>query len=246
MNGQGMLIAVEGPGGVGKSTVTAALTTLLRDEFAVNVCATREPTDTPLGTMARQGTDVYRGLAMAHLIAADRYQHLDEQIRPAMARGEIVVCDRYIASSLVLQVMDGVDRETVWRMNEAAERPDLVVLLTAHPDVLTNRLARRGTHSRFERETDSSHIEYGLFAEAAKFLADRDVPIVELDATAADPDTLARIIAGDVLTMRSHKSHAPGRADLQPQQPVPGASGEATLVPDRPAGAGPRTDRDGA
>ncbi|MFI2434602.1 dTMP kinase [Streptomyces sp. NPDC018693] len=240
-----MLVTVEGPGGVGKSTVTAALVAVLREEFGAKVCATREPTDTPLGTIARQGTDLYRGRAMAHLIAADRYQHLEEQIRPAMERGEIVVCDRYVASSLVLQVMDGVDRETVWQMNEAADPPDLAVFLTAHPDVIAYRLACRGAHSRYEREPGSSLTEYGLFAEAAKFLADRGVPVVELDATATDPDTLARGIAGDVLTMRSQKSHDPGRAHVQSQQPIPGASGATALVPGLSAGTRPGPDGDG-
>ncbi|MFG3022273.1 dTMP kinase [Streptomyces sp. NPDC048254] len=245
MTGPGVFVTIEGPGGVGKSTVTAAVAAVLREQYGVQVCATREPTDTPLGTIARQGTDLYRGHAMAHLIAADRYQHLDEQIRPALGRGEIVVCDRYVASSLVLQVMDGVDQADVWQMNAAADRPDLTVFLTAHPDVIANRLALRGAHSRYERLPGGTHIEHGLFAEAAKFLADIGVTVVELDATATDPDTLARHIAGDILTMRSHKPHAPRRADVQPQQPLAGASGATALVPGRPAGAGVRADGDG-
>lgn len=240
-----MLVTVDGPGGVGKSTVTTALVAVLQEEFGVAVCATREPTDTPLGTIARHGTDLYRGRAMAHLIAADRYHHLDEHIRPAIRRGEIVVCDRYIASSLVLQVMDGVDRDAVWEMNEDADRPDLAVLLTAHPDVIADRLARRGAHSRYERVPGSSHTEYGLFAEAATFLTEHAVTVVELDATGTDPATLARIIAGDVLTMWSSKPHVPASADVQPQQPIPGAGRASALVSGLPAGAGPRTDGDG-
>lgn len=243
MSGSGMLITLEGPGGIGKSTTTAVLASVLRDS-GLTVCVTREPTDTPLGTIARQGTDTFRGRAMAHLIAADRYQHLDEQIRPAMLRGEIVVCDRYVASSLVLQVLDGLDRDTVWQMNEAADRPDLAVFLTARPDVISSRLAHRGPHSRYEREPGSTAKEHRLFIEAATFLKDQGVEVLELDATATDPDTLARLIAGEVLALRSNKPHDAGCAHVQPQQPLPGTSGATALLPGVPAGTGPRADRD--
>lgn len=72
----GEFFTIDGPGGVGKSTVTAAVALELRT-IGVAVCQTREPSDTPLGLLARNGTDTYRGMAMACLIAADRYAHLD-------------------------------------------------------------------------------------------------------------------------------------------------------------------------
>ncbi|WP_282795046.1 dTMP kinase [Streptomyces sp. CC224B] len=98
----GMFVTIDGPGGVGKSTVAAAVVELLRAE-GVPVHATREPSDSEIGRIARDGTDRYRGMSMACLIAADRYQHVEHEVRPALARGALVVCDRYVASSLVLQ-----------------------------------------------------------------------------------------------------------------------------------------------
>jgi dTMP kinase len=208
------------------------------------VYETREPTDTPLGKLARHGTDTYRGRAMAHLIAADRYQHLEMEIRPALARGEIVVCDRYVASSLVLQALDGLDRDLVWQLNEAAELPDLAVFVTGHPDVLEDRLSARGAHSRYERQPGSSHVECGLFADAATFLTERGVDVLALDATATDPETLARIVAGEILALRSKKPHDAGSADVQPQQSVQAAGGAAAFVSGLPAGTRPGAHRD--
>ncbi|GAB2920339.1 dTMP kinase [Streptomyces mayteni] len=230
MTGQrGLLVSLDGPGGVGKSTVTAAVAEQLR-AAGLPVLATREPTDTPLGTLARHGTDTYRGLAMAHLIAADRYHHLDTEIRPALARGEIVLSDRYLASSLVLQVMDGVDRQEAWQINRHADLPDLAVLLTAHPDILTARLAQRGTHSRYERLPNGSVSEHRLFALATTTLAEAGVRVLELDATSTPPASVARTITTAITDLyrrgaddQPAPADLPGRADLQPQPPQRGA-----------------------
>ncbi|MFJ6659654.1 dTMP kinase [Streptomyces sp. NPDC091377] len=190
---RGLFVTIDGPGGVGKSTVTAAVAELLRDA-GVPVYRTREPSDTPLGQMARQGTEFYRGMSMACLIAADRYSHLDEEIRPALARGETVVCDRYLASSLVLQVLDGVDRDVVWELNRYTDMPDLAVIVNARPEVVEERLTSRGAHSRYEREPGSSQRECAAFHEAAKFLMSVGVRVLQLDASADGPDEIARAI----------------------------------------------------
>jgi dTMP kinase len=90
--------------------------------------------------------------------------------------------------------MDGVDRELVWQLNQQADLPQLAVFLTAPPDVLAARLARRGTHSRYERMADSSATEHRLFTEAATVLTEAGVRVLELDTSTALPDALARTI----------------------------------------------------
>ncbi|WP_246561668.1 dTMP kinase [Streptomyces roseirectus] len=190
----GLFVTIDGPGGVGKSTVTTAVAAELRSA-GVAVCQTREPSDTPLGRLARQGTETYRGMAMACLIAADRYVHLDEVIRPALAQGTTVVCDRYIASSLVLQVLDGVDRDVVWELNRHADMPDLAVIVNARTEVIEKRLTSRGAHSRYEREPGNAARECTAYRETARFLMAAGVRVLQLDASAASPDEIARAVA---------------------------------------------------
>lgn len=191
-----LFVTIDGPGGVGKSTVTAAVARRLR-EAGVPVHATREPSDTPLGQLARHGTDDYRGMTLACLIAADRYQHQEAEIRPAVARGDVVVCDRYIASSLVLQVMDGVARDAVWELNRHADMPDLAVILNASAGVVSGRLLDRGAHSRYEREAGSTERECALFREASRFLGAAGVRVLNLDAS-SDVDDLARGVVAEI------------------------------------------------
>lgn len=117
----GFFVAIEGPSGIGKSTLTG----LLADRLTAHGCsvtATKEPTASPLGSLARFGTDDYHGLTLACRVAADRYQHLEHEIRPALQAGRLVICDRYLASSLVLQRLDGVPLDFVWQ-TPPARRP---------------------------------------------------------------------------------------------------------------------------
>ncbi|MCK8677983.1 dTMP kinase [Streptomyces lichenis] len=212
----------------------------------VPVLATREPTDTTLGSLARHGTDDYRGEALACLIAADRFQH-GEVIGPALERGQTVVCDRYIASSLALQCMDGVDREFVWLLNEKVIQPDLTVVVSGRPDVIEARLTARGAHSRYERAEDSTRVECAYFAEAAKFLRSKGHRLLDVDASHVPADEIARMIVAAVTRLRKDQPHHDaGRAHVQPEQPVPGTRGETAPLPGGPTGGGARADGDGA
>ena len=145
---RGFFVAIDGPSGIGKSTITG----LLSSELTARGCpvlATKEPTATPLGSLARFGTDDYHGLTLACLIAADRYQHLEQEIRPALYDGQIVLCDRYIASSLVLQRLDGVLPEFVWQLHQRADQTDLYIILSGDPAQTRQRAEKRGLYSRF-------------------------------------------------------------------------------------------------
>lgn len=193
----GTFVTIDGPGGVGKSSVTDAVTgQLCAENIAVH--RTRQPSDTALGNLARHGTEEYRGMALACLIAADRYQQQEKEIRPAVARGNVVVCDRYVASSLVLQVMDGVGRDAIWELNRHADMPDLAVILNAPADVIHERLTGRGAHSRYEREEGNTVRECALFQEASRFLMASGVRVLQLDATTAAPDQIAQQIVAAI------------------------------------------------
>jgi dTMP kinase len=151
----GVFVTLDGPGGAGKSTLAG----LVADRLAalgVPVVATREPSLSLIGALARDHADTIHGAALACLVAADRYHHLAEQIRPALAEGKTVICDRYVPSSYVLQTLDGVPLDFVRRLNDLADRPHLAFLITAAPHMLERRLASRGAHSRFEHEGSSS------------------------------------------------------------------------------------------
>lgn len=199
---QGFFVAIDGPSGIGKSTITG----LLADQLTARGCpvlATKEPTATPLGSLARFGTDDYQGLTLACLVAADRYQHLEQEIRPAMQAGQIVLCDRYFASSLVLQRLDGVPPEFVWQLNQHADQPDLYIILSGDAASARKRAEKRGLYSRFHRGGHvTSMAEAALYATAAADLTEHGFQVLTQDIDAQTPHQVAEALATAILTRR--------------------------------------------
>jgi dTMP kinase len=147
-------IVLEGLEGCGKSTHTKRLGEHL------NAVITREPGGTRIGSLLRailadtENTDLDRRTE-ALLMAADRAQHMAEVIQPALARGQHVVSDRSIYSTLAYQ---GYGRQlgtadllsiSTWALNNRL--PDMVIYIDVPTDILNERLAKRDL-DRFERE----------------------------------------------------------------------------------------------
>ncbi|MFB9929212.1 dTMP kinase [Amycolatopsis halotolerans] len=187
---RGVFVTLDGPAGVGKTTTTRMLREYL-GKRGYPVHDTTEPSRALLGEIARHHTETYRGRALACLVAADRYQHLETEVRPHLDAGFIVVCDRYVASSYVLQRMDGVPLPYVEAVNSAADRPDLAVILQAPPAITAARVAARGAHDRFHTGECSSRQETDLYEEAAKRLAARGYPVLAVDTGEASPVDVA-------------------------------------------------------
>jgi dTMP kinase len=149
-----LYIALEGLEGCGKSTHTTRLGEHL------GAVVTREPGGTRIGAMLRailadpDNTDL-SSRTEALLMAADRAQHMAEVIAPALARGQHVVSDRSVYSTLAYQ---GYGRQlnvaellniSTWAL--ADRLPDIVVFISVPTDILNERLAKRNL-DRFERE----------------------------------------------------------------------------------------------
>jgi dTMP kinase len=166
----GRFITFEGGEGVGKSTQIRHLAGRLRDE-GHTVVITREPGGTPTAEAVREV--LLGGLAKplgpeaeALLFAAARTDHVDRLIRPALANGDCVLCDRYIDSTHAYQgATGGVDRELLDALDHLAVGrtwPNLTVILDLPPAVglarVMARLAETGeTADRFESEDITLH-----------------------------------------------------------------------------------------
>jgi len=192
----GLFIVLEGGDGVGKSTHAARLAEHLAAR-GETVLRTREPGGTELGLEIRGIVLHHRGhvdpRAEALLYAADRAHHIATVVRPAVERGEIVLQDRYIDSSVAYQ---GTGRElgadeirelSLWATRGLV--PDLVLVLDVDPGTARERMtAERGALDRLEAEARDFHDRVrGAFLEAAAAHPDRYLVV---DAS-REPDAVA-------------------------------------------------------
>jgi dTMP kinase len=194
-----LFIVIDGPSGVGKTTITTHVSGLLR-EHGIPVLATREPTPSPIGKLARMGTHHYQGITLACLVAADRYHHLETEIRPTLAAGTLVLCDRYLPTSLVLQWLDGVPAALLWQLHHYADRPDLTVILTADPTVSRERAATRGNYSRFQGgSVEGGTAELDRYRQVAAELVNAGMPVYLHDVGTQSAVEVASSVAHEIL-----------------------------------------------
>jgi dTMP kinase len=238
----GVLIAFEGGEGAGKSSQIALLAQALRDS-GTSVVVTHEPGATPVGKQIRkllldtEGPISPRSEAL--LYAADRAHHVSTIIRPALDRGDVVITDRFVDSSLAYQGGGRVlSTEEVKRLSRWATEdlvPDLTVLLDLSPEVGLARVHGREAGigpDRLERETIEFHERVRT---AFRSLAEADPNrYLVLDAT-QPPDKLAQIV---LITVQGVLSQRPGVVTIEPKQAEDDCLPETADEPaNAPAGA---------
>jgi len=144
---RGTLVAFEGIDGSGKTTLLANVAAALRGAGR-DVVETREPTDGPHGRRireaARANTSVDPEEELAWFVA-DRREHVERVIAPALDAGRVVLTDRYFLSSVAYQGARGLDSQEILRQSESEfPLPDLALLLELSPERALERIANRG------------------------------------------------------------------------------------------------------
>ncbi|HJW97712.1 MAG TPA: dTMP kinase [Candidatus Bathyarchaeia archaeon] len=141
----GTFICLEGLDGCGKTTQAKLLARRLKTKY--EAIYTAEPSRGQIGKFIKKrylhastrGSTVVEAL----LFAADRVEHLKNEVAPALERGKIVVSDRYVFSSLAYQGAAGIDLEWIESVNKHAFRPDLALFIDVDPKTVVGRLKQK-------------------------------------------------------------------------------------------------------
>lgn len=184
--GKGLFISIEGPDGSGKSTQIENIKRFFAEKN-MEIVFTREPGGTAIGERIRElildrSHTEMDSMTETLLYAAARAQHVAQVIKPAVDAGKIVICDRFVDSSIAYQGYGRKLGECVWDINKFAVdgcMPDVTFLMKLDPRVGRGRIDEK-VQDRLEMEKDAFHLAvFDGYLELEKQFPDR---IVGIDA----------------------------------------------------------------
>ncbi|MBR3706089.1 MAG: dTMP kinase [Firmicutes bacterium] len=178
---RGIFISIEGPDGSGKSTQISNIKKFFEDKN-LEIVFTREPGGTAIGDRIREilldnNCKEMDYMTEAMLYAASRAQHVSQVIKPALAAGKIVICDRFVDSSIAYQGYGRRLGEAVSVINSYAVAgcmPDVTFLMKLDPGIGKRRVSSRNQEDRLESEKVDFHQEvYNGYLQLEKDNPDR-------------------------------------------------------------------------
>jgi len=138
----GFFICIEGLDGCGKTTQAKLLVKAIKKNC--DAIYTAEPSKGKIGTLIKKhclhGEQRRSAIVEALLFAADRFEHVETSIKPALSKGQMVVSDRYLYSSLAYQGAAGLNLEWIEKINAHSILPDLAVFIDVEPETVIQRL----------------------------------------------------------------------------------------------------------
>lgn len=142
----GFFLVLEGIDGSGKSTIAEIIKRNI-EKLGIRTYITREPTESPTGQILKKYMDIVHyslrnPIYEALLFATDRIYHLTHLIIPLLKKGYLVICDRYVYSSLAYQSINGVDETWIGIINKYILKPDLAIFLDVKPNIAIKRLKK--------------------------------------------------------------------------------------------------------
>ncbi len=212
MSNESFFIVIEGIDGAGKTSIAQQLHSVLEQTQGAEALLTQEPhADCLVGAEIRAALAGSRSMSpqsLALAFALNRSDHLERIVEPFLqGAGRIVICDRFVLSSLVYQARDKFSMEDIYNLNSWARQPDLTIVLHVSPTKAYERMRKR-EHKRdlFENNLPARAEKYRA---AVKLLRGKGQQIVEVDADGEYAQVFEAVL-------EALKQHKPDWLRLQP------------------------------
>jgi dTMP kinase len=194
----GQFIVVEGLDGAGTTTLAHTLRDRL-ERIGISVLLTREPSDLPVGRLIREALTHAVGVSdgvLPFLFAADRKDHLEREVEPALSSGNWVISDRYLASSLAYQSL-AAPFESIAALNSTFRKPDLTLFVDAPAEVCMARISSRGGESERFEALDRLRVVSHAYDRALDWCLARGEHVARIDGR-PDADTVAEMAWAEI------------------------------------------------
>jgi len=195
---EGLLIAFEGLDGAGTTTQAELTKRKLAETTPRDAYLTKEPTDGPVGSQIRLGLSGrldFDPQTLALLFAADRMDHLTQDVVPKLEDGVDVVMDRYYLSSIAYQMTEpDVDEAWVEAINSQCRPPDLTVFLDVPPEVCLRRMEETRWNAELYETEDRLERVYDNYRSKIEELQAEGEDVRVIDGTESIEDVSAAIM----------------------------------------------------
>lgn len=183
MKKKGVFICIEGLDGSGKTTQVELLSKKLEKEF--DVLCTSEPSKGLIGDFIRKsylyGKNRLSPYVEALLFAADRIEHVETEIIPALNKGKIVISDRYVFSSLAYQGSGKIDLDWIQTVNKSILLPDLAIFLDVDPEKVLSRInSKKSVMENLETQKRVREIYLKFVSDKKLILVNGDDSVVNV------------------------------------------------------------------
>jgi len=180
---RGAFIVIEGLDGSGKTTQARLLVKKLQRSH--NAVYTTEPSVGKIGSFIRErclyGEKRLDSAVEALLFAADRVEHIQNEVVPALNEGKLVVSDRYVYSSLAYQGSAGLNIDWINVINKHALKPDLAIFINVTPEIVLERLNRKKSiMENLETQRAVRQLYLKFVGKGELVSTDGDLPVAEL------------------------------------------------------------------
>jgi len=198
MSKKGIFIVIEGLDGSGKTTQANILAQKLQKNY--EILCTAEPSGGKTGSFIRECC-LYEDKrlpteAEALLFAADRIEHMHNELMPALAQGKVVICDRYVHSSLAYQGSAGLSLDWIKTINARALEPDFAFFIDVSPEHVLQRLQRKRSVMEIletQQKVREIYMKYVEKGELIRIDGDRTRQFVADDLYAKVTDLLSSV-----------------------------------------------------
>lgn len=182
MADRGKFIVFEGLDGCGKTTQLFNLKRKL-NEYGVRCLYEREPSDGIIGIITRGAVKKkleFRQESLAHLFAADRFEHVVNDVLPQLDNGVAVLCDRFVFSNLAFQSMV-LPMETVWDYNRITTdllMPDLTIFIDVPAEVCAKRIRNERVHLELFEDSDKTSLVRDNFLKSFELVNNANIAVI--------------------------------------------------------------------
>ena len=197
----GRFIVVEGLDGAGTTTLAKRLSDRL-SAVGIEHLLTREPSDLAVGRLIRDALTHRVNLSdgvLPFLFAADRKDHLEREVEPALSAGNWVISDRYLASSLAYQSLSA-PFESVAALNHRFRKPDLTLFVDTPAETCMSRIEARGEESERFEQLDRLRVVAQAYDRALEWCVARGENVIRIDGQ-PDADTVAEMAWAEIANL---------------------------------------------